>query len=41
MAKREDAWACVAGETSTAADGTHPPGMHSCLFLQLLLSKEE
>ena len=27
------AWqgACMAGETATAADGTHPPGMHSCL----------
>ena len=23
--------ACVAGETATAADGTHPAGMHSCL----------
>ena len=22
--------ACVAGETSTAADGTHPTVMHSC-----------
>ena len=22
--------ACVAGETATAADGTHPTGMHSC-----------
>ena len=21
---------CVAGETATAADGTHPAGMHSC-----------
>ena len=25
------AGACVAGETATAADGTHPTGMHSCL----------
>ena len=27
------AWqgACVAGETATAADGTYPAGMHSCL----------
>ena len=25
--------ACVAGETVTAADGTHPTGMHSCLNL--------
>ena len=26
------AWqgACVAGETATAEDGTHPTGMHSC-----------
>ena len=23
--------ACVAEETATAADGTHPTGMHSCL----------
>ena len=23
--------ACVARETATAADGTHPTGMHSCL----------
>ena len=22
--------ACVAGEKTTAADGTHPTGMHSC-----------
>ena len=22
--------ACIAGETATAADGTHPTGMHSC-----------
>ena len=22
--------ACVAGETATAANGTHPTGMHSC-----------
>ena len=21
------------GETATAADGTHPTGMHSCLFV--------
>ena len=21
---------CVAGEMATAADGTHPTGMHSC-----------
>ena len=27
------AWqgACVTGDTATAADGTHPTGMHSCL----------
>ena len=27
------AWqgACMAGEIATAADGTHPTGMHSCL----------
>ena len=23
--------ACMAGETTTVADGTHPIGMHSCL----------
>ena len=27
------AGACVAGETATAADGTHPNGMHSCFSL--------
>ena len=33
--------ACVAGETATAADGTHPTGMHSCsqLFLRSLITK--
>ena len=25
-----DKGACVAGETATAADGTHPTVMHSC-----------
>ena len=25
---------CVAGETTIAADGTHPDGMHSCLPLK-------
>ena len=25
--------ACMAGETATAADGTHPTGMHSCYQL--------
>ena len=42
MHGREHAWrrgvrgrggACVAGETATVADGTHPTGMHSCLVL--------
>ena len=28
---RGDGGACMAGETATAADGTHPAGMHSCL----------
>ena len=23
--------ACLAGETATVADGTHPTGMHSCM----------
>ena len=39
MCGRECAWqggvwqreACVAGEMATAAGGTHPTGMHSCL----------
>ena len=26
-------WACMAGETVTAADGMYPTGMHSCLGL--------
>ena len=26
---------CVSGETATAADGTHPTGMYSCLFFVL------
>ena len=32
MHDRGHAWlgACVAGKTATAADGTHPTGMHSC-----------
>ena len=25
--------ACMAGETATAADGTHPTGMHSCFLM--------
>ena len=29
--------ACVAGETATAADGTHPTGMHSCFECALRL----
>ena len=29
------AGACVAGETATAAGGTHPTGMHSCFNLPL------
>ena len=24
---------CMAGETATAADGTHPTGMHSCFII--------
>ena len=28
---------CVAGETTTAADGTHPTGMHSCFECALRL----
>ena len=35
----ECAWqgGCVAGETATAADGTHPTGMVSCLMIFLNL----
>ena len=29
--------ACVAGEMATAADGTHPTGMHSCYIIFNLL----
>ena len=32
---RGDVWrggACVAGEMATAADGSHPTGMHSCII---------
>ena len=28
--------ACMTGETATAADGTHPTGMHSCYSMQLI-----
>ena len=37
---RRCAWQgeCVAGETATAADGTHPTGMHSCLPLRYSLN---
>ena len=31
--------ACVEGETATAAGGTHPTGMHSCLRNYFSLSK--
>ena len=31
--------ACVAGEMATAADGTHPTGMHSCYRLQTKFAK--
>ena len=27
--------ACMAGETATAAGGTHPTGMHSCYIIIL------
>ena len=35
---RGHAWqgVCKAGEMVTAADGTHPTGMHSCLKIKLL-----
>ena len=28
--------ACMAGETATAANGTHPTGMHSCFEMAML-----
>ena len=28
-----DMGACMAGKTATAADGTHPTGMHSCFII--------
>ena len=31
MVKGEGEGACMAGETATATDGTHPTGMHSTL----------
>ena len=36
--QRGHAWqgACMAGETATTVDGTHPTGMHSCLLVYLL-----
>ena len=35
MHGRGHAWwgVCMAGETATAVDGTHPTGMQSCYFL--------
>ena len=40
MAKEGHVWrsrgACVAGETATVADGTHPTGMHFCYHLILV-----
>ena len=30
---------CMAGETATAADGTHPTGMLSCSLCSLYCSK--
>ena len=29
--------ACMAGETATAADGTHPTGMHSCFAVLFMI----
>ena len=29
---------CMAGEMATAADGTHPTGMHSCYILTSIYS---
>ena len=29
---------CVTGETATAADGTHPTGMHSCLLDKIIMT---
>ena len=33
--------ACVAGETATAAGGTHPTGMYSCLYCRFTLTSAE
>ena len=33
--------ACAAGEMATAADGTHPTGMHSCYFSDHLNSASQ
>ena len=43
MHGRVCAWqgACVAGEMATAADGTHPAGMHSCVFKGFNNSKKQ
>ena len=30
---RGGGWMCVAGDMATAAGGTHPTGMHSCIFI--------
>ena len=33
--------ACVARETATAEDGTHPTGMHSCCLIYFRITKSE
>ena len=30
---------CIAGEMATAADGTHPTGMHSCYYYEWFQKK--
>ena len=40
MAGEYVARACMAGDTATAADGTHPTGMHSCWQMTLILRQE-
>ena len=30
---------CIAGQMATAADGTHPTGMHSCYYYEWFQKK--
>ena len=33
--------ACVVGEMATAADGTHPTGMHSCFYIEFKVFRDQ